>query len=292
MAKPDPATPSLFADAPQRPDAEPSFVPGPEPGAGDLRRDFADRDALVAYCRETFRDAAGVDDRVSPFRGGRSVAEAALDRVDPAAYGRTRNKLDGAVTRLSPYLRGGVLDLAETRDAVLEKASKSAASKLVQELAWRDFYQRVLAEVGTGVWDDLEDWKTGHPEADYDEAMPDDVARGETGIDFVDASAKELAETGYLHNQMRMKVAAYLVHWRHVHWRAGARWFLTHLLDGDEASNNLSWQWVASTFGHKPYIFNAGNLHKVSEGRFDGTDAEGHNAFAGSYDDLNAKLFD
>jgi len=65
-----------------------------------------------------------------------------------------------------------------------------------------------------------------------------------------------------------MWMAAYLVHWRRVHWRAGADWFLEHLLDGDPASNHLSWQWVASCFSHKPYFFNRQNLERYSNGRY------------------------
>ncbi len=63
-------------------------------------------------------------------------------------------------------------------------------------------------------------------------------------------------------------MAAYVVHFRRVKWQAGAEWFLTHLLDGDPASNNLSWQWVASTFSHKPYIFNLDNIDKYTNGVF------------------------
>jgi deoxyribodipyrimidine photo-lyase len=59
-----------------------------------------------------------------------------------------------------------------------------------------------------------------------------------------------------------MYLAAYIVHWRRIRWQAGARWFLRHLLDGDPASNNLSWQWIASTFSNKPYIFNLENVAK------------------------------
>ncbi|MGV2433758.1 MAG UNVERIFIED_CONTAM: hypothetical protein LVT10_01690 [Anaerolineae bacterium] len=66
-----------------------------------------------------------------------------------------------------------------------------------------------------------------------------------------------------------MYVAAYVVHWRKVQWQAGAAWFLEHLLDGDPASNNLGWQWVASTFASKPYLFNWENVKKFDGGRFD-----------------------
>ena len=94
-------------------------------------------------------------------------------------------------------------------------------------------------------------------------------------------------ETGYLHNQARMKVASYVVHFRRVHWSAGADWFLTHLLDGDLGSNHLSWQWVASTFGAKPYIFNQENLDKWSGKRWHQKDSP----LNASYEQITERLF-
>ena len=116
----------------------------------------------------------------------------------------------------------------------------------------------------------------------------------------MDAFAAELIGTGWLHNHARMWLAAYVVHWRRVRWQAGARWFLQHLLDGDPASNNLSWQWVASAFSHKPYIFNRVNLERFSSGRFcancpaalrSGAGVPGGCPFEASYEQLQARLF-
>lgn len=231
-----------------------------------LRRGFGSRDQLRSYLREVFPHAEG---GLSETRGGRRAAEAALARIDPERYGATRNFLDGAVTRLSMYIRHGVLSLAEVRRAALARThSPDRIRKFIQELAWRDYWQRVWAEIGDGVWIDREEYKTGRPAADYAEELPVDIERGETGLACIDSFARELRETGYLHNHARMWVAAYVVHWRRVRWQAGARWFLRHLLDGDPASNNLSWQWVASTFSHKPYLFGQGNLDHYSGGRY------------------------
>ncbi|MEM1304390.1 MAG: FAD-binding domain-containing protein, partial [Planctomycetota bacterium] len=255
-----------------------------------LPTDFADRDALIACCREHFPGAAAVEDSVSQTLGGAAAAGERLDAVDPIAYGKSRNDYGGAVTRLSPYLRHGVIDLAETvRFVKRQTGSPSAAFKLLQELAWRDYWRRVLDQIGGAVWEDQEPYKTGFDADDYADELPADFLAAETGIDFVDGTVRELHTTGYLHNQARMKIAAYVVHWRRVKWQAGARWMLSHLLDGDLASNNLSWQWVASTFAVKPYIFNQENLQKVTGGRYTGVDAAtGRSPFAGSYDDLNA----
>jgi deoxyribodipyrimidine photo-lyase len=84
-----------------------------------------------------------------------------------------------------------------------------------------------------------------------------------------------------------------VVHWRRVRWQAGARWFLQHLLDGDPASNNLSWQWVASSFSGKPYLFNRENLERFSGGRYCCACAaatDGTCPFEGSYEQLQADL--
>ncbi|MGL4743229.1 MAG: FAD-binding domain-containing protein, partial [Dermatophilaceae bacterium] len=179
-------------------------------------------------------------------RGGRAAALDRLGRIDPATYGRTRNSLDGAVTGLSPYLRHGVLTLDEVRRHALAVDSAGAYT-LVKELSWRDYYVRVRAVLGADVWRDIERWKTGATSSAYTADLPADIDEGRTGLACVDAWSAELRATGYLHNHARMWLASYLVHHRQVAWQAGARWFLTHLLDGDSASNNLSWQWVSST---------------------------------------------
>lgn len=235
----------------------------------DLRRDFKDRTELIAYLRAEFPQAAQTDDHVSEVRGGRAAAEAVLLAIDPARYGRTRNFLRGAITRLSPYIRYGVLSLAEVRDFALTRVAKqSDAAKFVRELAWRDYFQRLYAKLGDAIWQDQDRYKTGLAAQAYADDLPEDIVAGTTDLACMDAFSREMRETGWLHNHARMWVAAYVVHWRRVKWQAGARWFLTHLLDGDPASNNLSWQWVASTFGHKPYIFNRDNLEKYTDARY------------------------
>ena len=100
------------------------------------------------------------------------------------------------------------------------------------------------------------------------------------------------AKLGYLHNHARMWLAGYVVHWRKVKWQAGARWFLQHLLDGDPASNNLSWQWVASTYSHKPYFYNRENVEKYSDGKYCAEcPLYGRCDFEGSYPSLEKRLF-
>jgi deoxyribodipyrimidine photo-lyase len=89
-----------------------------------------------------------------------------------------------------------------------------------------------------------------------------------------------------------MWLAAYIIHWRRIQWQAGAKWFLQHLLDGDPASNNMSWQWVASTFSHKPYFFNRENLERYTKGVYcRQCPLYGKCDFEGSYEELEARLF-
>jgi deoxyribodipyrimidine photo-lyase len=257
---------------------------------------------------------------VSVSRGGRRAAQQRLAAIDPARYGASRNHLDGAVTRLSPYIRHGVLTLAEVRDAVFERlcrggggetplqgelfpgdqpardwsaVQRRAGEKLINELGWRDYWQRLWHQLGDGIWVDREPLKTGHPPEAYAPELPADIAAAATGLACIDGFAVELIGTGWLHNHARMWLSAYVVHWRRVRWQAGARWFLQHLLDGDPASNNLSWQWVASSFSHKPYIFNRANLERFSSGRYCVACplAGGDCPFEASYEALQARLF-
>jgi deoxyribodipyrimidine photo-lyase len=234
-----------------------------------LRLEFDGRDDLHRYLCETFPASAQIDDRLSATVGGLRAAQRTLAAIEPAVYARTRNHLDGAVTQLSPYLRHGVLGLVEVRDAALRRVGQRyEAQKLVQELAWRDYFQHCWHALGDAVWKDVEPYKTGLSPSDYADELPADIRAGTTGVDYIDAFVAELHETGYLHNHARMWLASYVVHGRRVKWQAGARWFLEHLLDGDEASNNLSWQWVASTFAAKPYIFNRENVVRNAGDRF------------------------
>ena len=225
------------------------------------------------------------------MKGGRRAALAALAEIDPRAYAASRNHLDGAVTRLSPYIRHGVLSLDEVRNhAVAAVRDPREAEKFVQELAWRDYWQRIYLAHPDRIWNDVEAYKTGFDASEYEQDLPGDVADAETGVACIDQFATMLMETGYLHNHARMYLAAYIVHWRRVSWQAGARWFLEHLIDADPASNNLSWQWVASTFSNKPYIFNLDNVAKYS-GHDINTRMSDNRVLAYSYERLGELLF-
>ncbi len=184
--------------------------------------------------------------------------EALISAIDIRAYEKTRNHLTGRVTRLSTYLTHGFISIP----ALFERLPRLALEdKLAFEFGWREFFHHVWHHAGDGILDDM---RAGLPGVRYQHELPDDVREGRTGLPVIDKAVHTLYETGYLHNHARMWVASYLVHLRKVHWRTGADWMLAHLLDGDLASNHLSWQWVAATFSSKPYLFNAENVARYA----------------------------
>lgn len=91
--------------------------------------------------------------------------------------------------------------------------------------------------------------------------VPKVIMDAQTGIEVVDEAIKQLYTTGYMHNHMRMYVAAICCNVAQSHWLQPAKWMYSHLLDGDLASNHLSWQWVAGAFSNKKYVANQDNIN-------------------------------
>jgi deoxyribodipyrimidine photo-lyase len=191
-----------------------------------------------------------------------AAARARVAAVRPAAYARTRNAIDGEVTRLSPYLTHGLITLPQVLAGVLQRGPLPVQHKLVYEFGWREYFHHVWQHEGDNIFDSLHEGVL--PEAAYAAELPADIRQGATGVPVIDQAVRTLYATGYLHNHARMWLASYVVHLRKVHWRAGADWLYGHLLDGDLASNHLSWQWVAGTGSHKPYLFNAENVARYA----------------------------
>ncbi|NRG42289.1 DNA photolyase [Rathayibacter sp. VKM Ac-2835] len=187
-----------------------------------------------------------------------------------SAYTRERNHDHGPsrsnVSGLSPYLRHRLVTEREVVAAVLSRHTLTAAEKFVQEVFWRTYWKGWL-EQNPEVWRryrrEVSEFE-GHLPTGYRDAI-----EGRSGIDAMDAWVRELVETGYLHNHTRMWFASIWVFTLGLPWQLGADFFYRHLLDGDAASNTLSWRWVAGlqTPG-KTYLATASNIAKYTEGRF------------------------
>ena len=214
-------------------------------------------DALAGLYVESAEDA-----KPSSYLGGRKAALAALEKFSVQGYAGTRNKLHGSVSRLSFYIRHGVLGLREVGESIRDRFERSYdAMKFWQELGWRQFWRLIYGRLGDRIYADLEPPKVNLGEK-FPEELPEEIQKGKTGLVCMDESVQELVETGYMHNHARMWFASFVIHFRKLGWRAGERFFYRHLLDGDPASNALSWQWVASTFSHRPYLFNKENIQE------------------------------
>jgi deoxyribodipyrimidine photo-lyase len=203
--------------------------------------------------------AAGLDalDDFVPRAGGAYARDRNLD------LGPSRRNVSG----LSPYLRHRLLTEQEVVAAVLEDHTLGAAEKFVQEVFWRTYWKGWL-EQNPEVWRryrlEVRELLSGELPDGYEAAVA-----GRTGIDAMDAWVRELVDTGYLHNHTRMWFASIWVFTLGLPWQLGADFFHRHLLDGDAASNTLSWRWVAGlqTRG-KTYLATASNISRFTEGRF------------------------
>lgn len=191
-----------------------------------------------------------------------AAARARIAAVQPAAYARTRNALDGAVSGLSPYITHGFVTSSEVLGGVAARHALDVRHKFVYELGWRAYFRHVWQHRGEGILRSLHDGVL--PDDAYARELPADIRQGCTGVPVVDEAVRALYATGTLHNHARLWLASYVVHVRKVHWRAGADWLYGHLLDGDLASNHLSWQWVAGTGSSKPYLYNADNVARYA----------------------------
>ncbi|MEV6755058.1 deoxyribodipyrimidine photo-lyase [Streptomyces sp. NPDC051214] len=148
-----------------------------------------------------------------------------------------------ATSRLSPHLHFGTLSAAEVIHGALREGSPGAQA-FVRQLAWRDFHHQVLAARPDAAGQDYrphgDRWRTNEKEINA-------WIEGRTGYPFVDAAMRQLRHEGWMHNRGRLVVASFLTKTLYVDWRVGARHFLSLLVDGDIANNQMNWQWAAGT---------------------------------------------
>ncbi len=243
-----------------------------------------DRMERLHYVKRMFPQAKG-DDLNGEWAGGRSNALYKLHSIDAVSYAESHDYLDGSVTHLSPYLRYGCLTLSEAF-AVIKRKFGLAAESLLMQFSWRDYWHQVWFAKGNAIYSEIEPPKVALGYA----PLTDAIKQGETGLPCMDAFIGDLLTTGYVHNHARMWLASYIVHYLKMDWREAADWFEAHLLDGDIASNHLSWQWLASTFSSQPYSFNKEDLVAYAGEKYC-AGCTANCPFDVSYEVLNARLF-
>ncbi len=216
-----------------------------------------------------------------PFRQAtRRSAFAALNNFLPRAaaeYASRRNFDLGPgrhsnVSLLSPHIRHRLINEVEILDAVLQHHGAADAARFIEEIFWRTYFKGWLEHHPT-VWTDYRATIRGLIEmletnAELRERY-ETAVNARTGIDCFDAWVSELVTTGYLHNHARMWFASIWVYTLGLPWQLGADFFYRHLVDGDPASNTLSWRWVCGlhTKG-KTYLARASNIVSYTGGRF------------------------
>ena len=244
-------------------------LPAPRPEVKALPRcgcDLGDLDLLP-----TAPDwAAGWDDL---WRPGEASADARLEaflRDGLAGYATGRDVPDGHnVSRLSPHLHFGEISPRQVWAGArtLENKGperKDDVAKFLSELGWREFCHHLLYHFPTLP---ERNWRPAFDDYPWRDSAADLATwqRGATGYPFVDAGMRELWQTGYMHNRVRMITASFLVKHLRLDWQHGEAWFWDTLVDADLANNSASWQWVAGSGADAaPYfrIFNP-----VAQGR-------------------------
>ncbi|MGB3456137.1 MAG: deoxyribodipyrimidine photo-lyase, partial [Litorimonas sp.] len=177
---------------------------------------------------------AGAKDRLEDFLAG---------PIEHYAAGRNRPDKD-LTSRLSPHLAHGEISPRQIWDACRD--NEHSSRKFLSEIGWREFsYTLLYYNPGLAT----ENFADGYDAMawDHDEQAFEAWTKGRTGYPFVDAGMRQLWETGWMHNRVRMVVASFLIKHLMIDWRDGEDWFWDTLLEADLAANAASWQWVAGT---------------------------------------------
>jgi deoxyribodipyrimidine photo-lyase len=209
--------------------------------------------AKIRHGRVPSLASLGLEQEVAePARGGES---AGLTRLAEFVDGPMRDYDSGrdqagadASSRLSPYLRFGCLSPRAVEDQLPRGTAAGAegAEAFRRQLCWRDFYQHVLVHHPENSRQEFQPRYRGMLTWTGDDAEFTAWTEGRTGFPLVDAGMRQLRREGWMHNRVRLLVGSFLTKDLGIDWRRGEEWFMRLLLDGDQASNNGNWQWIAS----------------------------------------------
>ncbi|MBD8893428.1 cryptochrome/photolyase family protein [Roseibium litorale] len=196
--------------------------------------------------------AKGWDDLWSPGEEGAAERLSQFLKEGLSGYGELRNRPDlPNVSRLSAHLHFGEISPRQVWHETLNHIEacpddEKDGWKFLSELAWREFSYHLLYHFPKLP---EENWKPAFDAYPWRESEEDLKAwqRGQTGYPIVDAGMRELWQTGWMHNRVRMIVASFLIKHLRLHWHHGEEWFRDTLVDADLANNSASWQWVAGS---------------------------------------------
>jgi len=202
---------------------------------------------------------------------GEDAAHARLDafledRIGNYDTARNRPDKDGT-SRLSPYLHHGELSPRQVWDAVHEASPDGIdedAESFLREIVWREFSYHLLHHYPETTTEPLKDKFADFPWVENGDALKR-WQNGQTGFPIIDAGMRQLYETGWMHNRVRMIVGSFLTKDLRIHWHHGARWFWDTLVDGDLASNTMGWQWAAGSGADAQPFFRIFNPVSQSE---------------------------
>jgi len=213
-----------------------------------------------------------------------------IDNIDVKKYAQTRNYLNGAVSKLSPFITHGILTTKEITCLLLKRELETNSLEVayrriepfIFQMAWRDYFHRAWEYHNDDIFSNLRHEQTGV----ISHQIPTAILDAQTGINVIDDQLSRLYQTGYIHNHARMWIAALVSNITGTDWRNAASWFHYHLIDGDLASNTLSWQWVAGTLNKnkKQYVANQDNINKYANSEQRGTILDC------SYDDIKSLM--
>jgi deoxyribodipyrimidine photo-lyase len=174
---------------------------------------------------------------------GRATMRAFLSR-SADRYDAGRDQLgDERCSRLSPYLHFGCIS---PRELEQRAPPGNGGDAFCRQLCWRDFYAHVLLHFPANSRSEYQQRFRGAIRWSHAQHRFEAWQQGQTGFPLVDAAMRQLQREGWMHNRARLVVGSFLTKDLGIDWRWGERWFMRHLLDGDEASNNGNWQWIAS----------------------------------------------
>ncbi|MBC7546534.1 hypothetical protein H7171_02190 [Candidatus Saccharibacteria bacterium] len=181
-----------------------------------------------------------------------------ITTISATKYAERRNYI-GESTRLSEFITRGVISLPRVKELILKNNSEQSAYKLLNELAWREYWQQTWRVRGDEIFSSF---RTIGSKL---EGIPTSILNASTGIAAIDAGLSDLYDTGYIHNHMRLWLAGVICNIAQCNWRVGADWMISHLIDGDYASNHLSWQWCAGAYTGKQYLPQQDNINTFSK---------------------------